>query len=182
MRFEVFIIPALFCMLARAADIPEIPKNLTQCSIRETINITEGGALDNYGRFHHNGLIYEPGKLGEPGMFAEFDYIFVNATHEIPTEPHVRGCICELKQCIRLCRLCSSDDVIANGTCIKSNVLSLPNADGGVMEEVKLDNGKYQVLVGKTCKEMFKLDAVLYPEDDVWYFDVSGFEEQFNVI
>lgn len=169
MRFNISITLALLSALTLLTYAHEIPQNKTNCPIRETINITEGGAIDNYGRFHHGGLIYES------GQFAEFDYVFFNSTHEIPADPHIRGCVCALRPCIRLCKKCSEFDPKANGTCVKTDVLTVPSdADGLVMEHVKLDGEKYQVLVGRPCREMFHLDAVTYPDDDVWYFDVSS--------
>lgn len=172
MKLELFIISTL-CVLNQALE-DILLVNSTRCSLRETINISSG-ALDTMGYFHHDGLIYEP------GMFAEFDYVFVNATHEIPTEPHIRGCVCELKPCIRICKVCQEDDQFANSKCVKSSTLTLPHADGG-SEEINLKGGKYAVLEGKSCRRMFKLDAIQYPEDDNWVFKVKNLQFYKNKI
>lgn len=138
--------------------------HLLLCNVRDTINIS-AGALDQEGRFHHDGLIYEK------GMFAEFNYIHFNYTHEMPVDPHIRGCVCKLKKCIRVCRFCDENDAAANFTCVKTRNLVV-EVDGDKTREIPLTgkNLEYAVLEGRSCERMYKLEPLSY-DYDKWNFN-----------
>lgn len=129
------------------------------CSILDTINITSG-YLDNNGNFHHNGVVYED------GTFAEYDYIVKDFKNKIKVEPHIRGCICKYRPCIRLC----CDDNDNNTSCVKTDSIIVPTSDDEI--EIDLFGKQYGVLVGRPCKEMYILEPAQY-EYDRWSFTVS---------
>jgi hypothetical protein len=149
------------CINANEDQIIVNEYNIT-CDIRDTINITDGVRIDN-DRIEYNGLIYEK------EMYDEFDFIYKNYSYKINVEPHLRGCVCELKKCIRVCRFCD-DDEDTKGTCVKTSILTVPTEDNEI-EEISLDNlnSKYAVVEGKRCEKMIMLEAEIYDEDK-WSF------------
>ena len=100
-------------------------------------------------------------------MFAEYNYVVENLTQMVKVEPHIRGCICDLKPCIRLC--CVGDENNSSA-CIQTDTLTVPTHDED--EEIDLSGNRYGVLVGRPCAKMYKLEPQDYP-DDRWYFVVS---------
>lgn len=133
------------------------------CDFIDTVNISSGH-LDQIGNFHHKGIIYKK------EMFANFDYVVENLKEIKKVEPHVRGCVCKLKSCIRLCCRENLDG------CVKSEKLSVPTESGN--EEIDLKSDKFAVMDGWPCEEMY----ILEPEEfdyDKWYFQVK-FEQNFR--
>jgi G protein-coupled receptor Mth (Methuselah protein) len=128
------------------------------CEYRDTLNITSG-FMDLVGDFHHEGTVYTR------GSFAEYNYIIENFTNKIDVEPHIRGCICLYKNCIRIC--CRGDE----RNCTKPKSFNVPSRE---FDEQKLDLSKnvYGVLVGVPCNTMFSLNPQDY-DYDRWYFSVS---------
>lgn len=125
------------------------------CNFLDTVNIT-GGYKDNEKRFHYKDVIFEFGTYGE------YDYIIENFTIKISVEPHIRGCICRYKNCIRIC--CKEDREI----CVKSDTLyKIPLPDGDE-RNLDLNSNEYGVLIGKPCQEMYRLEPEDYPDDDKW--------------
>ncbi|CRK99458.1 CLUMA_CG012609, isoform A [Clunio marinus] len=128
------------------------------CSFFDTMNITSG-KQDQNGNFNFNGEIFKK------GTFATYNYTIENFTDLVAAEPHIRGCVCNSKPCIRLC--CIDEEADENSTCISTNVLSVPTHDEP--EEINLSGNTYGVLVGRPCPVMYKLIPEEY-DDDVWYF------------
>lgn len=130
------------------------------CNFLDTINITSEN-IDQNGNYHLKGVVLKK------EMFASYNYIVKNLTQIVQVEPHIRGCICDLKPCIRLC--CTRDESNSSD-CIQSNKLIVPTHDED--EEIDLTSDHYGVLVGRPCAKMYKLEPQDYP-DDRWYFMVS---------
>lgn len=139
------------------------------CDQSATINITDGYLDQDGKRFHHDGLIYEP------EMFAEFDFVIVNVSLRISVVPHIRGCVCELKKCIRVCRFCTTkdEDISENSEskCVKTETLTLVS-DENIETEISLQDNSYIVLTGRTCKTMIFLEPENFDEDK-WLFKVG---------
>lgn len=132
------------------------------CNFLHTVNITSGH-LDQNGNYHHKGNVYKQ------GTFAEYNYIVENLTEVVKVKNHVRGCLCDKKECIRLC--CISDQ--KNDTkCIGGDTLTVPTRDDDE-EIINLNANRYGVLVGRPCGRMFKLEPQDYSYDK-WYFVVSA--------
>lgn len=130
------------------------------CNFFDTINITSGH-LDQHGNFHHLGTVFKK------GMFAEYNYVLENLTEMVMVEPHVRGCICGIKPCIRLCCI---EETNNNSACVKTDKLIVPTQFE--YEEIDLSGRTFGVLIGRPCGKMYKLEPLDYP-DDRWYFSVS---------
>lgn len=133
------------------------------CSFQHTVNISSGH-LDQNGNYHHKGNVYRKGK------FAEYNYIVENLTEVIKVENHVRGCICDMKECIRLCCIAERNN---DSKCISSETLTVPTPDDEE-ETINLSGNRYGVLVGRPCGRMYALEPRDY-EYDKWSFVVSAF-------
>jgi len=118
------------------------------CKFIDTVNIT-GGYKDINQNFIHKSDVYPL------GTYEEFDYIEDHANKKTKVNPHIRGCICKLKPCIRLC--CQGDKNIFDSNCFESKSFTVLN-ENNKDEIIDLDENKYGVLVGRSCNEMFEVD------------------------
>lgn len=131
------------------------------CNFKDTINITDGYKDEN-NSYVHNGIIYAP------GTYDLYSYIIENQTEMVPVKEHYRGCICKYKLCIRLCCL---EGVGINGnhpSCVKNNILHVPNEEN---EErtIDIESHEYGILVDRPCAQMYVLEPLDY-SDDQWHF------------
>lgn len=156
----VAIVVIIGCHLSDARDTSHIVQMQGPCNFLNTINITSGH-LDQNGNFHHKGVVFKK------GLFAEYNYVVENLTELVKVEPHIRGCLCDIKPCIRLC--CVGEPTNSS-TCVKTETLVVPTHDED--EEIELAGNRYGVLIGRPCGLMYKLEPEDYP-DDRWYFVVS---------
>lgn len=124
------------------------------CNFLDTVNIT-GGYKDSDKKFHYQGIVFEYGTYGE------YDYVVKNFTEKITVEPHMRGCICRYRPCIRIC--CRGSDKM----CAKSDTLNKISLPDGDERSIDLNSNEFGVLEGKPCVEMYKLEPADY-EDDKW--------------
>lgn len=92
MRLLIAIIGliAIDCGIALSVD-RELP-----CEYLDSVNIT-GGALQS-----DNSIIFGDTKFNE-NHYSRINYILDNGTQPIPVAPYLRGCLCKIKPCIRLC-------------------------------------------------------------------------------
>lgn len=124
------------------------------CNFMDTVNIT-GGYKDSERKYHFQEIAFDF------GTYMEYDYIIVNLSEKIQVEPHIRGCICQYRPCIRIC--CQNTDKM----CVKTDVLmNVPLLDGEE-RNIDLKSNEFGVLVGKPCVEMYKLEPMDYA-DDKW--------------
>lgn len=155
----IFIIVG--CPLIDAAgDVSHIAQMQGPCNFLNTINVTTGH-LDQNGNFLHKGVVFKK------GMFAEYNYIIENLTEIVKVQPHIRGCLCDIKPCIRLCCVGGPAN---SSACVKTETLIVPTHDED--EEIELSGSRYGILVGRPCGTMYKLEPADYP-DDRWFFVVS---------
>lgn len=131
------------------------------CNFLDTVNITSGH-FDQNGNYHHKGTVFKK------GMFAEYNYVVENVTQMVKVEPHIRGCICDLKPCIRLCCI---EEETNNSACIQTDKLVVPTPLE--TEEIDLNGNRYGVLIGRPCAKMYKLEPQDYSADR-WFFVVSN--------
>lgn len=155
----VLISVIIGCHLSAASHIVQMQG---PCSFMDTVNIT-GGHEDQNGNFHYKGTVFKK------GLFAEYNYVIENLTEVVKVDTHVRGCICGMKPCIRLC--CLGDHNKNNSACITTDTISVPTSDGEE-EEIDLLGHSYGVLVGKPCVGMYQLEPQDYVYDK-WVFVVS---------
>lgn len=70
---------------------PDLP-----CDFLDAINITDGVRLEN-------GIILHDGVQYPKDQYAEVNYILENGGTRVPVKSYMRGCLCNIKKCIRLC-------------------------------------------------------------------------------
>lgn len=98
------------------------------CKYLDSINITDGirHADDS---IEFNGMIFTQ------DQYARIDYILENGmTHKI-VQPYVRGCICRMKSCVRLC--CPYGSFYQNRTCHRYNNERVQRLETAVLDEHK---------------------------------------------
>lgn len=66
------------------------------CNFFDSVNITDGRKLKN------QSIIFD-GIEYPKWQYAEFDYIINNGIDRSSVHPHIRGCLCNRKPCLRLC-------------------------------------------------------------------------------
>jgi len=134
----MLIIFIIIVVIIRTAD-SSLP-----CKFIETINITSG-----YKDINQN-FVYKS-DIFPLGTYGEFDYIEDYAHVKVSVNPHIRGCICKNKPCLRFCCLENDDD------CLQPNEFSVRNEDNEE-EIVSVGDNKYGILLGRSCEEMFVLE------------------------
>jgi hypothetical protein len=159
MEIEWKFLVAVFIFISRSVE-SSLP-----CSFIETVNIT-GGYVDIERNYIYQSDVYPL------GTYQEFDYIEGIEKNRTNVDPHIRGCICKLKPCIRLC--CQGDENIFNGNCHKSKNITVVNEDNED-ETVDLSDNNYGILVGRPCKVLFRLDSADYDFDRWNFLKVSLF-------
>lgn len=78
------------------------------CKFLDSINITDGVMQSD------KSIIFDETKY-TMNQYSRINYILDNETQHIPVEPYLRGCLCNIKPCIRLCCPYGSIHVNANG-------------------------------------------------------------------
>lgn len=66
------------------------------CHFHDSINITDG-TLQSNNSLTFNGIDFPE------NQYAEVNYILENEDDYVEVQPHIRGCLCNRKPCIRLC-------------------------------------------------------------------------------
>lgn len=133
------------------------------CDFIDTINITSGHK-DKHGNFIYNGDTFHK------GLYAEYNYVVENFTEKLIVEPHIRGCLCSVKPCIRLCCVSDKNDPKQSSDfnpCIDEETISVPFEDNDDLE-IRINDGEYGVMIGKPCVKMYKAEPNEYP-DDSWH-------------
>lgn len=129
------------------------------CSFRESINIT-AGYRDSDDAILFEGLMYTANDYGV------YNYEFINDTIRQPVRPHLRGCICRLRSCVRTCcprgqfyneSMCRKDEQFAN---MRIDVLEPDNTTSVSLELFD----EFAYINGRPCGAIFELDPI-YDED-----------------
>lgn len=66
------------------------------CHFLDSINITDGIAQTDGSIIFQNTIFPE-------NQYAEVNYVLKNGNDHIPVKSHLRGCLCSIKPCMRLC-------------------------------------------------------------------------------
>lgn len=114
---------AIIIALSSNQDDKRLP-----CQYLDSINIT-GGIRRADDSIEFNGMVF-----GQE-QYARIDYVLENGvTHKI-VEPYVRGCICQMKSCVRLC--CPYGWFYQNRTCHRNSNERVPRLETAVLDEQK---------------------------------------------
>lgn len=157
-------------------DYFEIEKLYRPCSFFDTVNITDGIKLNN-GSIFHDGITYAK------DQYKYFNYIYSRPNIKNSTSPHIRGCFCHYRICVRSC---CAKGYLLNNTCI-------PSSDPQKIQEFRvnlhfknhkiksidlLQDNKYGLIYKKACNG-YLLEPDLEP-DDVW--SLVAFNMQIKLI
>lgn len=181
-------------------DYLEIEKTNKPCSFFDTINITDGIKYSN-GSISYNGITYKS------NQYKTFNYIYLQHDIRKSSIPHIRGCFCYHRICIKSC--CPKGYILNNG-CISSTDpqkmqkfhvnLKLKNNKTKIVN--LYNNSKYGVTYIKPCYGYllepeknaydqwylvaFKTHIKMLVDDDNLMFDNSKFclalNENFSVV
>lgn len=90
----------LFCIIGiifvSQSDAFNILSRDIPCEFLDSVNITDGIRQSN-GSILFNGIQFPS------DQYATINYIYENGTKRITVDPYTRGCLCNIKPCIRLC-------------------------------------------------------------------------------
>ncbi|XP_041448262.1 G-protein coupled receptor Mth-like isoform X2 [Drosophila obscura] len=117
-------------LLAAVASAGTERDTIPGCDYFDTVNVTGSQRLIN-GSFLYQGLLI-PAELT-----AEFCHRLMPDYTTQPVEKHLRGCVCRLRPCLRLC--CHHSQLMANGQCGGSIEMDLTRLNPYL--NVTLDNG-----------------------------------------
>lgn len=87
------------------------------CHFFDSINITNGIWHEQQQQVQNRSSIIFEGIEFRPNQYAEVDYTEDDGMRNV-TAPHLRGCLCKIKRCHRLC--CSHEQITINNDTVKS--------------------------------------------------------------
>lgn len=156
----------ILSLVAVTALIGADSRSQLPCSFRDSVNISSG-TRDAQRNIVHAGIKYGP------EHYAQIDYDFIGFDVRVKTLSYLRGCVCQVARCVRLCcplgQWFSSDAKCAvyNDTFkVSVNVES----EVGFSVVNLLEDEKFGFLPQKPCPGLLREDA-----DDWFMDDVSSF-------
>lgn len=167
---KTLIAVLLLIVIARSSDAAR--DNLdVPCRFRDSINITDG-VRDSDGN-----IIFENVTYGK-NDYGTYDYEFVNDIERRSVESHIRGCVCRLKTCVRLC--CARGEHFQSG-CTRNEsfydrqiaLMDRENASVDLFQE-------FGYVVGKPCNEVITMEPNEFPDDAWAMMSVSSFSMQYT--
>lgn len=138
------------------------------CEFRDSVNIS-GGTVDAQSNIHHDGIKYEPKHYA----LISYDYAGFDTRVEVPVA-YTRGCICQLRSCVRLC--CPVGQWLASdgntSACVDSDGpfkvwVNVSSTSGEVQNVNLLEEPKFGVVHQKPCAGMFPEVLDEWSIDDV---------------
>ena len=129
-----FIITSKIVCSELSKPVPPI-----ECDFMNTVNITDGNLLQN-GSYEFENVIYNE------GMFKEYDYI-IDEWERVNVKEHIRGCICAIKSCIRICNDFDDLDHI------------IVDNDNKTTQKINLKNNTdFHIMIQRPCHVMYGLE------------------------
>lgn len=128
-------------------DDPRMP-----CSFFDTVNIT-GHHRHANGSYQYEDILIPKEYVGT------YNYEFRTLVDKVKVQPHVRGCICLLKTCIKMC--CGRDSMkYLNQSCediyLGNKTLEVKYLDGSGVKDVLIGD-IFAVQEGRPCIAMYPL-------------------------
>lgn len=149
-------------------------RNQLPCEYLDSLNITDG-IRHTDGSIEFNGMIFTQ------DQYARIDYVLENGmTHKI-VQPYVRGCVCRMKTCVRLCCPYGSFYDYVNRTCHPHDSERVRRLKTDVLDEHKqtksiiLDH-HFAYVNDRSCHQRYLVDdyQIIYVRTDFRFFDFSG--------
>ncbi|XP_053674611.1 G-protein coupled receptor Mth2-like [Anopheles nili] len=118
------------------------------CDFIDSVNITDGEKLPN-GDIRHNGVIYNS------TFYRTIDYEYENYSTKKFVADYIRGCLCAVRICVRLC---CSDRQYFDMQCKPADEPMPIVVNVSATEAIDLrEHPKYDFLYGKPCKFVYEL-------------------------
>lgn len=147
--------------------------NKLPCDFLDTINITDG-------TYFKNKSILFNGVEFPTDLYAKVNYVILRSHVHIQVKPHIRGCLCSIKPCLRLC--CPVGTFIdyngEKGKCTPKNfttkfkTLDILN-ENNEKQHVKMDE-HFGIVHTFPCKQVF------IPGNQYQISHVSDFNQKLN--
>lgn len=140
------------------------------CDYLDSINIT-GGALQT-----DHSIIFNETKFTDD-LYGYVNYVYENGTERLPVEWHIRGCLCKIKPCIRLCcqygmiheRLPDSTKRCRYNAAALQFERELSAEDNDVKE--RLIDHDFGYVDGRPCERMYQADGyITHVIQNVFFF------------
>ncbi|XP_052894771.1 G-protein coupled receptor Mth2-like [Anopheles moucheti] len=162
------ILTCLLVLLGVRSSVCSLP-----CDYIDSVNITDGERLPN-GDIRHNGVIYNK------TYYRTIDYEYEQFTTKKFVPEYVRGCLCAVRICVRLCcgehEYLGQDEAQGRLTCKRSEKYLPINVELNATEIVDLrkNHSLYGFLYGKPgfC-QVYELQPE-YNSGDEWYLARNG--------
>lgn len=143
------------------------------CHYLDSINITDGIYNKIDGSITFEGINYPI------SLYAPFDYELVDGSYRKTTTPHLRGCTCKLKPCVRMC--CPRGQFLYKSHCYANDtVFDVPapvSNDGSNFVKEEIFN-IFNYVIGKPCHGITAMEPEEYPDTDSWIlFRVRYYED-----
>ncbi|XP_055913700.1 G-protein coupled receptor Mth2 isoform X2 [Eupeodes corollae] len=123
------------------------------CPFIDTVDLTGYEKFPN-GSYSYDGLIIPPHLVGI------FEFTSDELSVRVPAEPHVRGCVCKLRPCVKFCCPITArfngtfcDEFEGNN---KSTTIMNITSSEGQLKEVDLAK-RFSIQYGRTCGLMYHL-------------------------
>lgn len=131
------------------------------CGFENTVNLTDRQSFEN-GSYLYQGILVPP----EKQQLYDYDVKFSAMMIDVP--PHLRGCVCDKKPCIKLC--CPEDKYLYDNTNSSTCEKLMPDMDVSWNVTIELENKQTKVVnifeyftvqVGLPCYGPEALDMML---------------------
>lgn len=138
--------------------------NSLPCDFIDSVNITDGERLPN-GDIRHNGVVYNS------TYYRTIDYDYVDFATKTFVKEYIRGCLCAVRICVRLC--CRVNEYF-NRSCTPSADYVPVMANLSQSKAIDLrQNERFGFLYGKPCPHVYELLPTESPADE-WVVARNG--------
>jgi G protein-coupled receptor Mth (Methuselah protein) len=165
-------------LLMLATNIDSIVSK--SCDLLDTVRINGDYYTMDNDDLLHNGVTYN----SDQWTYFNKDWL-VNGS-QVDAQKHVRGCLCKVRDCIRLC--CPLGHVGMDGVCVPFNgTYQLPfevTDDTGNTDVVDLVQNpvfNQRFIVSRPCTTMFMLTPEDYEIDEFTFHTVSLSNQEYNI-
>lgn len=154
-NLNVRLLCLIGCLFVFPSNI-ESQSNKLPCNFTDSVNITAGTFLPN------KAILFNDVEFAEE-QYAELNYIESNDGIKVSVDPHIRGCLCDRKSCLRLCCPLGSLLEIKNRTSVCTPNEVAMNLEHEIIDRnnasilAKLDQ-HFSIVDSRPCKKVYDGD------------------------
>uniref|UniRef100_A0A6M2E015 Putative g protein-coupled receptor n=1 Tax=Xenopsylla cheopis TaxID=163159 RepID=A0A6M2E015_XENCH len=121
-------------------------------------------------------FMYNPSEDVSDDFESNIDFFLNTTAALIPDEPHLRGCTCKLRTCVRKC--CAIGSGLVDRKCVEDQSIPkfAPNLyyhRNGDLKYLGWKSAKYAIVVGNTCANGSRYILEIHPSD-INYLYING--------